>query len=142
MSDVGAVAFRDLLKRKKLKFTRERKRLLEEAVNEKAHFDADAWYLRLRQKGVEVSRDTVFRSIPLLLEAGVLQKSVGRGKGEYFENAGQTGHHDHMVCLQCGRVIEFASEKIERLQEQIAQSRGFHLKFHDHRLYGYCDKCR
>lgn len=134
-------AFRNLLQKKKLKFTEERRLLLEEAMNERTHFDADAWYDRLRKKGLSISRDTVFRSIPLLLEAGILQKSVGKGRGEYFESAGAR-HHDHMICIVCGKVIEFSSEAIEKLQDEIAESNGFKLTFHDHRLFGYCNGCR
>ena len=142
MAQSAISKFQDLLKKKKLKFTQERRILLEEALKEGQHFDADDWYAELRMRGLKIARDTVFRSIPLLLEAGILQKSVGQGRGEYFESPGARGHHDHIVCLSCGEFLEFSCEKIEALQREIAVANDFELTFHDHRLFGYCKTCR
>lgn len=137
-----AIRFQKLLTSKKLKFTFERKQILEEVLRIKEHFDADELFAVLKKAGMRVSRDTVYRTIPLLLECGVIQKSVGDGRREYFERTGVKGHHDHMVCINCGRVIEFQSEEIERLQDKVCQDYGFALLFHDHRLFGKCKSCR
>lgn len=134
--------FRSLLETKDLKFTFERKRILEEILRIKSHFDADGLYATLKKKGLRVSRDTVYRTIPLLLECGVIQKSVGDGRREYFERTGVKGHHDHMVCISCGKIIEFKSDEIEVLQDRICEIYGFKLIFHDHRLFGHCKSCQ
>lgn len=137
-----ALDFKRLLDSKGLKLTHERKQLLEEILKIKQHFDADGLYEKLKDKGLRISRDTVYRTLPLLLECGVVQKSVGDGRREYFERVGVKGHHDHMVCIRCSRVIEFKSDEIEKIQDAVCHDHGFQLIFHDHRLFGYCSNCQ
>src|SRR5437868_12427828 len=109
--------FETLLAERGLKFTYERKHIFEEVSRLKHHFDADSLYERFKHKGLRISRDTVYRTIPLLLESGIIQKSVGEGKREFYEQTGSKGHHDHMVCVRCGKFIEFRCEEIEQLQD-------------------------
>ena len=137
-----ATRFETLLTDQGLKFTHERKSILEEVCHLKTHFDADSLYERFKQRGLRISRDTVYRTIPLLLESGIIQKSVGEGKREFFERTSAKGHHDHMVCVRCGKIIEFRCDEIEVLQEKVAADYGFKLIFHDHRLFGACKDCR
>lgn len=134
--------FSDLLKKQGLKLTRERKELLEQVLDQKKHFDSDSLYETIRKKGSRIARDTVYRTMPLLLECGVLQKSVGDGRKEYFERTDLKGHHDHMVCIVCGNVIEFHSDTLEELQDRLAEEYRFELIFHDHRLFGRCANCQ
>ena len=136
------IRFEQLLEEKGLKNTFERKQILDEILKLKGHFDADGFYESVKEKGLRVSRDTVYRTIPLLLECGVIQKSVGDGRREYFERPGSKGHHDHMVCIKCGTIIEFQSEEIEALQDKVCSQYSFSLIFHDHRLFGYCKNCQ
>ena len=134
--------FQSLLEEQDLKYTFERQKILEEVCHLKTHFDADSLYERFKAKGLRVSRDTVYRTIPLLLESGIIQKSVGQGKKEFYERTGAKGHHDHMVCVRCGKFIEFACEEIEDLQNKVCDEYRFKLIFHDHRLFGICSACR
>ncbi len=134
--------FEHLLKDRGLKFTYERKTIFEEVCHLKNHFDADSLYERFKNKGLRISRDTVYRTMPLLLESGVVQKSVGRGHGDFYEHTSSKGHHDHMVCVRCGKVIEFQCEEIETLQEKVCRDYKFQLVFHDHRLFGACRDCQ
>ena len=135
-------SFSKLLEQKGLKFTRERKELIAEILRLKTHFDADGLHEMLKDKGSQISRDTVYRTIPLLLECGVVQKSVGNGRREYFERTSVRGHHDHMVCIQCGKIIEFHSSQIEKIQTEVCEEYKFRLVFHDHRLFGHCKDCQ
>lgn len=134
--------FQDLLEKRGLKLTHERKLIFDEVTHLREHFDADSLYDRFKKKGLRVSRDTVYRTLPLLLESNVIQKSAGAGKREFFERIGRKGHHDHMICVQCGKIIEFQCEEIERLQDRKAGEFGFKLLFHDHRLFGTCRDCQ
>lgn len=134
--------FEELLRQKGLRFTYERRYIFEEVSRLKDHFDADSLYARFKQKNLRISRDTVYRTIPLLLESGVIQKSVGAGKGEFFERMSSKGHHDHMICIRCGKVIEFVCEEIEELQHKLCDKYRFRLTFHDHRLFGICSSCQ
>ncbi len=134
--------FQALLEKNHLKYTFERKYICDEVLKLKQHFDADSLYERFKKRGLRISRDTVYRTIPILLESGVIQKSVGEGKREFFERMSAKGHHDHMVCIRCGKFIEFQCEEIERLQDRICKEHQFQLAFHDHRLYGTCRDCQ
>ena len=138
----GSEQFKSLLEKRGLKYTFERKQIYEEIAHLKEHFDADSLYERFKKKGLRVSRDTVYRTLPLLLESQIIQKSAGAGKREFFERIGRKGHHDHMICVSCGKIIEFQCEDIEKLQEKICTDHGFKLTFHDHRLFGSCKDCQ
>ena len=135
--------FESFLRRKQLKLTSGREEILKQALRTKGHFDSESLYAALLKRKTRISRDAVFRNIPLLLEAGIIQKSVGSGKSEYYElMEPNKGHHDHMVCTECGTVIEFYSKKLEKIQEDVCRLYEFEMTFHDHRLFGYCKNCR
>ena len=134
--------FVSLLEVRGLKYTFERRQIYHEVAHFKQHFDADSLYERFKNKGLRIARDTVYRTIPLLLESGIIQKSVGQGKKEFYERTSARGHHDHLVCIRCQKYIEFHSEEIEAIQEKICKEYGFKPVFHDHRLYGICSKCQ
>ena len=135
-------AFKGLLNDKGLKYTHERECIYGEIQRIEKHFNADSLYERFKKRGSRVGRATVYRNLPLLLEAGVIQKSAGSGKRDFYEKTEDKGHHDHMVCLDCKKIIEFHSDELEELQEELSREYKFSLVFHDHRLFGYCDKCR
>lgn len=135
--------FEKFLRKKSLKLTSGRQNMLRQVVQIDGHFDTESLYGLLKKKGIRVSRDAVFRNVPLLLEAGVIQKSVGEGKGEHYEVIEtQKGHHDHMVCTQCDSVTEFFSKRLEKLQVEICVEHKFKMTFHDHRIFGRCHNCQ
>jgi Fur family ferric uptake transcriptional regulator len=133
--------FEALLKKKSLKLTRERRHIFDVVSHRRGHFDADSLYESIRKDNERVARGTVYRTIPLLLESGVIQKSVGNGHRDFFESRSGRAHHDHMVCIRCQKVIEFHSEEIEKAQDRACEKYNFKLAFHDHRLFGYCKEC-
>lgn len=122
--------------------TYERRYLFEKVSRLKGHFNADSLYESLQRDKARIARGTVYRTIPLLLESGVIQKSVGEGKREFFESQTGKEHHDHLVCLKCHKVIEFHSDEIEKFQDQICEKYDFEMVFHDHRMYGHCGSCK
>ena len=135
-------ALENLLEKKGLKLTYERRRIFEEVERLKHHFDADSLYDRFKKQGERIARATVYRTLPLLLECGILQKSAGSGKKEFFERTSSKGHHDHMVCIRCGKIIEFHSDAVEKAQAKACQDFEFKMVFHDHRLFGHCKGCQ
>ena len=137
-----ANVFETYLEKKGLKYTRERKGIYEKVQSLSNHFDGDGLYEILRKNGGGAARGTVFRTIPLLLESGVIQLSVGKGKGEFFERSSSKGHHDHMICIACGKVVEYHCEDIEKFQEKVCKRYGAELLFHDHKLYVRCASCK
>lgn len=133
--------FRRKLKESGLKLTRGREKIYQEILKISGHFDADELYDRLKGKSAGIARDTVYRTIPFLLEKGLIQKSAGAKQREYFENVKTLGHHDHLICIGCRRIIEFKSQEVEKWQRKVCEKFKFKLVFHDHRLFGECPEC-
>lgn len=134
--------FESFIQNKGLKVTHERQDLYRALLKHKGHFSVEGLVYWLKDQQVRVSRDTVYRNIPLLLEAGIIRQSYRTHKENLYELAEGKTHHDHMLCRVCGGVEEFVESQIEELQEKIAQKRGFLLEFHSHQLVGICKKCR
>jgi Fur family ferric uptake transcriptional regulator len=135
-------AFESFLSGRKLKLTSQRARIFDRAFSTHEHFTAEQLYAWLsEEEGPRVSRATVYRTLGMLLE-GEFMKSLDVGRGELvYEHVLGHGHHDHMVCLGCGRIEEFHDERIEELQLEAARKKGFELVKHEHQLIGYCRGC-
>ena len=134
--------FETYLRKKGLKNTRVRQCIHDRVKNLKGHFGADELYEILKKEDKNIARGTVYRTIPLLLESGVIQTSVGKGKGEFFERSESKGHHDHIVCVGCGKVIEYYCEEIEKLQTKVCRKYDVELVFHEHKMFVRCATCR
>lgn len=133
--------FRVYLKNRGLKFTPPRRAIFEAVMANTEHFEAEQLLLDLRQRGHRVARATIYRTLPLLINCGVL-KAVRLGdKMIHYEQAFGTGPHDHMICQQCGRIIEFDSHDIVRLRTILAQRFQFHDRGHRFQITGLCKKC-
>jgi Fur family ferric uptake transcriptional regulator len=135
-------SFERFLRTRGLKLTSQRQRIFERAFATHEHFSAETLYRWMREEqGPRVSRATVYRTLGLLLEGGFIDSlDTGRGELMYEHTLGHR-HHDHMVCLQCGRIEEFHDPRIEALQAEACASKGFELISHDHRLLGHCRAC-
>lgn len=134
--------FEELLKQKGMKPTKERTELIAGVLSQKGHFSIETLAHKLREEGRKVSRDTVYRNIPLLLEAGILRTSFLNKRDTFYEVTDMVHHHDHIVCRKCGKVEEFESPTIEKIQNQIVKKLGFRMEFHMHQLIGLCAKCQ
>ncbi len=134
--------FQELIRKKGCRLTEERLALIEGVKHQRGHFNVEGLLSRLRKQGLKVSRDTVYRNLPILLEAGILEQSFKTNRDTFYESCQQKKHHDHIMCRQCEKVVEFKDPEIEKMQEQIAQKRGFKLEYHCHQLIGLCKKCK
>lgn len=107
------------------------------------HFTVDDLVKSLRETGIaDAHPATVYRVVPLLVEAGLIQMTlVSAGEGHRYERAFERGHHDHILCTSCNKVVEFEFEAIEVLQRDIAERFGFQLTGHIHELFGICKSC-
>lgn len=128
------------LKASGLKATLPRLKILEIFQNsEVRHLSAEDVYKVLLTENMDVGLATVYRVLTQFEQAGLLHRNhFETGKAVFELNAGS--HHDHLVCLDCGRVEEFYDEEIERRQSKIAQERGFDIAEHSLALYGHCTK--
>jgi Fur family ferric uptake transcriptional regulator len=126
------------LREKGLKATYPRLKILELFNREGArHLSADEVYRELLEQGVEIGLATVYRVLTQFEQAGVLVKHHFDGTKAVFELA-ENHHHDHLVCLDCGRIVEFHDEEIEKGQKSVAAKLGFSLEEHALALYGHC----
>ena len=123
-----------------LKATLPRRKVLELFENSKVrHLSAEDVYRSLIAEGIDIGLATVYRVLTQFEQAGLLTRQhFETGKAVFELNQG--GHHDHLVCLQCGRVEEFYDAEIEQRQSDVARKRGFELRGHSLALYADCTK--
>lgn len=134
--------FQNFLGKKRLKMTRERFAILEEIYSAKGHFEPEKLYDRIRVSGLKASRASVYRTLSLLVESGLVEKVSRTGKGNIYERSYGGHHHDHMICEVCGEIIEFYSEDLERIQNEVCKKNSFRGTTHTLEIRGHCEHCR
>lgn len=135
--------FERFLRDRSLKLTSQRRRIFERAFEDDDHFSAETLYDRLREEeGPRVSRATVYRTLGLLIEGGFLGMLDTRRGEKLYEHVLGRHHHDHLVCIDCGRIEEFFDEGIEERQHDACREKGWEMKGHNLRLFGICPPCR
>lgn len=123
-----------------LKHTKQRDVILVAFLDSQEHVSAEQLYQEVRQHTPSIGYTTVYRTLKLLVEAGLAQERRFDDGLTRYEI--ERSHHDHLVCLKCGKIIEFKSELIEDTQDKIADQYGFKVIRHRHELYGHCSSCR
>ncbi len=124
---------------KKLKHTRQREAILDAFLSAKGHVTSEELYERIKRTHPGIGFTTVYRTMKLLCEAGLAHERHFDGGVTRYEIRSE--HHDHLVCLRCGTIIEFECSMIESAQDEIAERYGFRLLRHRHELYGHCANC-
>ena len=124
-----------ILKSEGLRYTDQRQAIWDEIRNSNEHRDAEDIYLKLKERNVKVSRATVYRTIDVLVKNRLVRKmDVGDGRSLY-EPRLDNEHHDHMICLDTGDIIEFYNKELEDLQDTIAEKHGYKVIRHVHQLF-------
>ena len=130
------------LKEHDFKLTNQRKKIIETVFASHEHFTADDLYDVLRDKGESISKATIYRTLSLLCESGLVEsRDFGRGQ-LYYEHVLGHEHPDHLICNGCGKVVEFKNPDLEALQTKVAKARGFRIESHSLRIFGICKACR
>ena len=124
-----------------LKQTLQRKQIIECFLKAEPHIDAERVYEEVREQHPAIGLATIYRTLNLLKEAGLVSQSQFRDGRVTYELKIPDTHHDHLICTRCETIIEFEDAEIEKKQEQIAKQHGFTLEFHRLDLYGICPKC-
>lgn len=122
--------------------TPERKVVLGAILGAQGHFTADDLCIQLKRRDPMVSRATIYRTLELLVGSGLVEKVDLGGQQAYYENFYGRGHHDHLICLGCGTIIEFTSPAIEDLQDAVCREHQFEVHYHSHKIFGRCQKCQ
>ena len=142
MNQLNTNLLKKVLKKENLRYTQQRQAIWDELCSSEEHRDAEEIYLSLRKNGVNASRATVYRTIDVLVKNKLVRKlDLGDGKALY-ENKIDATHHDHLICVQCGKIEEFIDDNIEKIQDDIVKSFGYKMIRHIHQLFVLCDECQ
>ncbi|MCM8811779.1 MAG: transcriptional repressor [Candidatus Omnitrophica bacterium] len=134
--------FQEHLGRRGLKLTHQREEILRCLMAAEKHLGVEEMYTILKKQDPLIGRATIFRTIKLLQECGlVAEVGVFQNGGAKFELKADRPHHDHMICVECGRIIEFQSPMMERFQDEAIKRHGFLALWHRHEIFGRCAAC-
>ncbi len=125
-----------------LRRTAQRDLIMETFLRNEEHLTSEDLYWLVHKQDPTVGHTTVYRTLKLLTEAGLAREVRFGDNRTYYEHHYNHDHHDHMICTECSRVIEFFSPEIESMQDQMADQLGFHPTHHSLRIWGLCSECR
>jgi len=143
-TDTAAESFRifkEHLRRLGLKSTAQRDDIARVFFAAKRHISVDELYREVKKVNRRIGYATVYRTMKLLTECGLASEShFLNGEARYESTEGH--HHDHLICVRCGTIVEFEEERIEQLQAEVAAREGFLFTGHRMELYGICARCQ
>lgn len=140
--DVLLESFKKILKESGLKYTRQREIVLNILYHSDTHFTPESLYMEIKRKepNLNVGIATVYRTLNLLEDSQMVTSLSFGAVGKKFELANKP-HHDHLICKNCGKIVEFENSIVERQQALIAKEHKFKLTGHLMQLYGICETC-
>ena len=134
--------FRAFISRKGLRNTPEREEIIAEIFSRHDHFDVDELFSRLREKGSKISKASIYRNIPLIMECGLIREVWLEDGHMHYEHIYGHSHHCHMRCIGCGKTVEFYEEKLKEIENKIGLENDFQIIDHRFDITGYCSDCR
>ena len=135
------VEVEQLLRARGVRLTDQRRLVVRRAVAY-LHFTSEELVRDVKTFDPSVARGTVYRTLALLHQAGVVEKHDFRYGPPNYEVTFAKAHHDHLMCIQCGEIIEFQEPRWEPMQEAATKRYGYQLLSHTHKLYGLCRTCQ
>ncbi len=135
--------FKSVLRKNSLKFTKQRETILKTLYNFPGHFLPEEFYnlIKKNEPNSNIGIATIYRTLNLLEESEIVTALSFGKNGKKYELANKP-HHDHIICKNCGLILEFEDKSIEKRQKEIAKQNGFELTNHIMQLYGICPKCK
>jgi Fur family transcriptional regulator, ferric uptake regulator len=135
--------FVDFLARKNLRLTGQRQAIVESVFSTEQHFTAEQLLEWSRRRDKSVSRATVYRTLPLLTESGLVREmNLGKEHQYYDPNYAERPHHNHIICQDCGKIVEFESDEIDQIESKISRRLGFSVETHRLQITARCDELR
>ncbi len=134
--------FESYINTKNLRPSKQRKEILDVFLSNDRHLTADEIYRIAKEKNPKIGFATVYRTLRLLIESGLCRELKFEDGITRYENLYAHKHHDHLICIKCGKFVEIFNPEIEKLQEKIYKEHNFYPEKHKMELYGICKKCR
>ena len=133
---------REYLARRNMRYTPEREAIVREIFARHDHFSADDLYLTLRKKKRRISRASIYRTLPLLISAGLVDPVFHEGGQTLYEHTYGHEHHCHLRCQECGQVVEFAEPALLEVEARLAREMGYRVEGHKLEVNGTCPACQ
>jgi len=130
--------FTSYLEKNKQRKTPERFAIFEEIYTNSGHFDAEYLYIKMQDKNYHVSRATVYNTLELLLDSGLVRKNQFNDKHANYEKAYLHKQHDHLICMDCNQVIEFCDPRLQMIRSKMGDILNFEISHHSLTLHGHC----
>ncbi len=127
---------------RKLRATSERFAILDAVLATQGHFDAESLYYRVITSGTKVSKATVYNTLDLLQDCGLVSKYRFTDSASRYEKAFDRPRHHHLICLDCGDIVEFVNDRLERIQDEVCAEKDFTAQSTTLQVFGTCSKCR
>jgi Fur family transcriptional regulator, ferric uptake regulator len=132
--------FMDFLAEKNLRITSQRQVIVETVFSTEEHFTAEQLLEWSRAKDSSISRATVYRTLPLLTESGLVREmDFGKDYKFYDPNYAEHPNHNHIICQDCAKIVEFESDKLEEIEQEITRKLGFSIKAQRLQITAECD---
>ena len=134
----AAEIFRKFLKSEKNRITPERFEVMDSALDYDGHFGADDLYILMKNSNSRVSRATVYKTLELLVQCDLLGKRHFGENLTRYESSFKRQTHDHLICVDCGRIVEFTDKKLKELPEKISNDLGFEFESYSFNIFARC----
>lgn len=134
----AADIFREYLKNGKNRITPERFEILDSALEFEGHFSADELYIAMKNHQSRVSRATVYKTLELLAACDLISLRNFGDKMKRYESSYKRKNHDHLICMDCGRIVEFVNPQINKIQEDICKELNFEPSSYSFNLFTHC----
>ena len=133
---------RSYLKESSLRFTPQRQTILDVFLDCEGHVEVEDLFREVQKRDSSIGVATVYRTLNLFVECGLARLNVLGSGQKSFEKLYRRGHHDHLICLHCRKIVEFEHPLIEKYQLEVCQVHGFSLTQHRMEIYGTCSHCQ
>ena len=134
--------FKDFLLQQKLRWTPQRKMILDVFLSFKGHVQIETIHKKIREQDPSLGIATLYRTLNLLVDSELVEAHFFQDGKKTYELKFRVRHHDHLVCTSCEKTIEFEHPLIEKYQVEVCEAYGFTLKSHTMKLLGICNNCR
>jgi Fur family ferric uptake transcriptional regulator len=134
-------AFREFLRSRGYRVTKEREAIAESILRNRDHFDVDELFFSLKPR-TPISKASIYRAIPLLIESGLLGEVYLENGHMHYERVYGREHHSHLRCLKCHKIFEFSAPELSAIEKRISKQEGFKSERHKFEIWGICSACQ